>query len=57
LRQGTPAARSLPLLVALARRTASDVVLGYLTELQLAMSVTPIASGVSVQVHSMTAPQ
>ena len=44
LRQGTPAARSLPLLSALARGAAADVVLDYLTELQLAMRVTPAAA-------------
>ncbi len=42
LRRDTPAARSLPLLVALAHGKATDIVINYLVELQLAMRVTPI---------------
>jgi len=41
LRRGVPAARSLPLLAALARGAADDVVLEYLTPQQLAVEVSP----------------
>jgi hypothetical protein len=41
LRAGVPAARSLPLLAALARRAAADVVLEYLKPQQLAVEVRP----------------
>jgi Beta-ketoacyl synthase, N-terminal domain len=41
LRRTTPAARSLPLLVALARRTAATVTLDYLGDLDLTIDVTP----------------
>jgi len=41
LRLGIPAARALPLLEALARETQSDVVLDFLTETRLRVSVSP----------------
>jgi hypothetical protein len=41
LRLGIPAARALPLLEALARKTQSDVVLDFLTETRLRVSVNP----------------
>lgn len=41
LRQGTPAARSLPLLAALACRTKSAVTLDYLADMTLALEFTP----------------
>lgn len=50
LRRSTPAARSLPLLTVLARRMTADVVLDYLAELELALSVTPIVAGVAGEV-------
>jgi Beta-ketoacyl synthase, N-terminal domain len=43
LRSTTPAARSLPLLAALARRTTASVTLDYLGDLELALDVTPLA--------------
>ncbi len=43
LRQGTPAARSLPLLAALARRAKADVTLNYLDDMALVLHVTPLA--------------
>ena len=39
LRLGIPAARALPLLEALARKTQGEVVLDFLTELQLRVTV------------------
>jgi hypothetical protein len=41
LRQGTPAARSLPLLAALARAAAADVVLDYLPGLAMRVNIIP----------------
>jgi len=41
LRLGVPAARALPLLEALARKTQRDVVLDFLTETRLRVSVNP----------------
>ncbi len=55
LRQSTPAARSLPLLMALAHSEATEIVLDYFTELQIAMSVTPIAAGAAESGRSATA--
>jgi beta-ketoacyl synthase-like protein len=55
LRESTPAARSLPLLTALARGEAVDVVLDYFTELQLAMSVVPVVAGAAEVGPSATA--
>jgi hypothetical protein len=45
LRQNTPAARSLPLLAALACGAAADVTLNYLDDMALALHVTPIEDG------------
>ncbi|HTU55822.1 MAG TPA: beta-ketoacyl synthase chain length factor [Acetobacteraceae bacterium] len=42
LRRGTPAARSLPLLAALARREAASVALNYLDDMVLALDVAPV---------------
>ncbi|GLR66123.1 hypothetical protein GCM10010909_08010 [Acidocella aquatica] len=42
LRQGTPAARSLPLLAALARREESSISLNYLDDMVLALRITPL---------------
>jgi hypothetical protein len=39
LRRGIPAARALPLLEALARKSQSEVVLDFLTEVRLRVSV------------------
>ncbi|MGH6968903.1 MAG: beta-ketoacyl synthase chain length factor [Stellaceae bacterium] len=44
LRRDTPAARSLPLLAALASRSAEELTLGYLAEMELALAVTPVAA-------------
>ncbi len=44
LRQGTPAARSLPLLAALARGAEADVTLSYLDTMALALHVTPLTA-------------
>ncbi len=41
LRQNTPAARSLPLLAALARKQAASVTLNYLDDMALMLNVTP----------------
>jgi hypothetical protein len=41
LRLGIPAARALPLLEALARKTQGDVMLDFLTETRLRVSVSP----------------
>jgi Beta-ketoacyl synthase, N-terminal domain len=48
LRQNTPAARSLPLLAALARGQAADVTLNYLEDMALALRVTPHPAGAPV---------
>jgi hypothetical protein len=45
LRQSTPAARSLPLLAALARGKESSVVVSYLDNMMLALKITPTVSG------------
>jgi hypothetical protein len=45
LRLGTPSARSLPLLVALARGEATTVGLDYLKECEIAVAVAPLARG------------
>jgi hypothetical protein len=42
LRQGTPAARSLPLLAALARAAESSVTIAYLDDMALALKIAPI---------------
>lgn len=56
LRQGTPAARSLPLLAALARGAATDILLHYLTDVQLTISVTPMAAKAAADIgHCATA--
>lgn len=47
LRQKTPAARSLPLLAALARRTKAAVTLDYLADMTLALDFTPIRADVA----------
>lgn len=47
LRQGTPAARSLPLLEALARHSKAELTLGYLSEMELALKVSPLPSAAS----------
>lgn len=44
LRHGTPAARSLPLLAALARRSREALVIDYLPALELALAVEPVAA-------------
>ncbi|MHB1304520.1 MAG: beta-ketoacyl synthase chain length factor [Acidiphilium sp.] len=41
LRRGTPAARSLPLLAALASKTAAEVTLNYLEDMALTLNVVP----------------
>ncbi|HTZ78555.1 MAG TPA: beta-ketoacyl synthase chain length factor [Stellaceae bacterium] len=45
LRRSTPAARSLPLLAALARREPASIVLDYLPDLELRLSLEPVAAG------------
>jgi Beta-ketoacyl synthase, N-terminal domain len=45
LRRNTPAARSLPLLAALARRAEAGVTLNYLDDMVLALRVTPHSAG------------
>jgi hypothetical protein len=45
LRQGTPAARSLPLLAALARATEASVVMNYLEDMALTLNITPTGTG------------
>lgn len=47
LRQSTPAARSLPLLVALACRTKTAITLDYLADMTLALDFTPIRADVA----------
>ena len=42
LRQGTPAARSLPLLAALARREKTSIGLNYLDDMALILNITPL---------------
>jgi hypothetical protein len=42
LRSGTPAARSLPLLEALARDAKADIVLSYLPEMELVLDLRPL---------------
>ena len=44
LRQHTPAARSLPLLEALARKTEAEVVLSYLSDLEVVLNVAPVTA-------------
>ncbi len=44
LRKTTPAARSLPLLAALARRTATTVAIDYLAEMTVVLDITPIST-------------
>lgn len=44
IRRNTPAARSLPLLEALAREAASEIVLPYLSEMELALEVCPLSA-------------
>ena len=44
LRRGTPAARSLPLLAALARREETCISLGYLDDMALMLNMTPLAA-------------
>ncbi len=46
LRKSSPATRSLPLLAALARRTAESVTLDYLSEMELALDVMPVSASV-----------
>ena len=50
LRGNTPAARSLPLLQALARKMPAEVVLPYLAELELALIVQPMATADALDV-------
>jgi hypothetical protein len=45
LRRSTPAARSLPLLAALARGAEADIILNYLDDMALALRVVPQPSG------------
>jgi hypothetical protein len=45
LRQGTPAARSLPLLVALAAQAETEIVLNYLDDMALTLDIMPIQDG------------
>ena len=45
LRRNTPAARSLPLLAALAHRAEAGVTLNYLDDMVLALRVTPHSAG------------
>ncbi len=47
LRKSTPAARSLPLLQALAGATEAVIVLDYLLELQLALTVAPVHAAIA----------
>lgn len=47
LRQSTPAARSLPLLAALACRTKAAVTLNYLADMTLALDFTPIRADIA----------
>ncbi len=48
LRQSTPAARSLPLLAALASRTETMIALGYLADMTLALDFTPTRADVAL---------
>ncbi|HUN53368.1 MAG TPA: beta-ketoacyl synthase chain length factor, partial [Candidatus Sulfotelmatobacter sp.] len=48
LRQGTPAARSLPLLAALARKAAADIALDFVSALEIGLRVTPFVAGSGV---------
>jgi hypothetical protein len=52
LRQGTPAARSLPLLAALARATEARVVVSYLDDMALNLRITPMPCGAGQQTGS-----
>lgn len=56
LRQGTPAARSLPLLEALAQASEAELALGYLAEMELALHVSPLAGMASRRPASSEAP-
>lgn len=49
LRRSTPAARSLPLLQALAGNAESVIALDYLSELQLALTVAPMPATITLQ--------
>jgi len=50
LRRSTPAARSLPLLAALARRDKATVTLDYLTDMTMALDVVPIQADLALGV-------
>ncbi len=52
LRAGTPAARCLPLLEALARESQAEVALPYLAELELALTVRPMAAAPALALTS-----
>jgi hypothetical protein len=55
LRCNTPAARALPLLQALARDGTADIVLPYLAEMELLLTVGPVSTTADAPVHSWSA--
>jgi hypothetical protein len=52
LRTGTPAARSLPLLEALARQSEAELNLNYLSDMELVLNVEPLAGTIAADARS-----